>query len=239
MKGLVFAGCSFTWGQGLYFYSDLNHIPNFDDWRYDYSLMTHALIRYKDTIRFPRIVANHFNTFDVCKLTNGGSDLTSLHLLKKIFEKYEEPVNDNGHTRNCIWLSEEDYYFDDIEYIIFQTTQPYRSRYPFTYNNQEYFIYPKPELQGIQNVTKIFDNGEENPVENGLDEIFYKWLEENNYTVDDYLNLHLKYWVDEIKSNLSHYESKGIKIKILSWTNDYLEFMNKDDFFTNKLIKLE
>jgi hypothetical protein len=24
MKGLVFAGCSFTWGQGLEYYSDLN-----------------------------------------------------------------------------------------------------------------------------------------------------------------------------------------------------------------------
>ena len=23
MKGLVFGGCSFTWGQGLYYYSDL------------------------------------------------------------------------------------------------------------------------------------------------------------------------------------------------------------------------
>ena len=23
MKGLLFGGCSFTWGQGLYFYSDL------------------------------------------------------------------------------------------------------------------------------------------------------------------------------------------------------------------------
>ena len=23
MKGIIFGGCSFTWGQGLYFYSDL------------------------------------------------------------------------------------------------------------------------------------------------------------------------------------------------------------------------
>ena len=49
---------------------------------------------------------------------------------------------------------EEDYYFDDIEYIIFQTTQPYRSRFPFTYKNQEYFIYPKPEMAGLQIISK-------------------------------------------------------------------------------------
>ena len=26
MKGILFGGCSFTWGQGLYFYSDLNRL---------------------------------------------------------------------------------------------------------------------------------------------------------------------------------------------------------------------
>jgi len=238
MKGLVFAGCSYTWGQGLYFYSDLNHIPSFDNWVYDYSVMTDALIRYKDTTRFSRLVANHYNTFEVCKFTNGGSDLTSLDFLRKIFDKYEEPVNDGGHLRMCDWLSRENYYFDDIEYIIFQTTQPYRSCYPFTYNNEQYFIYPKPELEGIQSVTKIFDDGVENPVENGLDDIFYNWLEENNYTVDDYLNLHLKYWVNEIKSRLLHYESKGIKIKILCWTNEYSDEMEKHEFFKDKIIEL-
>lgn len=91
MKGLVFAGCSFTWGQGLYFYSDLNHTPKFDDWVYDYSLMTDALIKFKDTIRFPRLVANHFNTFDVCKATNGGSDVTSLMFLKKYSINISKP----------------------------------------------------------------------------------------------------------------------------------------------------
>ena len=112
MKGLVFAGCSFTWGQGLYFYSNLNHTPKFDEWVYDYSLMTDALIKFKDTIRFPRLVANHFNTFEVCKKTNGGSDVTSLMFLKKLFDKYEEPASDE--IRTASWLTEENYYFDNI-----------------------------------------------------------------------------------------------------------------------------
>lgn len=28
MKGVLFGGCSFTWGQGLYFYSDLPNLYN-------------------------------------------------------------------------------------------------------------------------------------------------------------------------------------------------------------------
>lgn len=28
MKGILFGGCSFTWGQGLYFYSDLPNLYN-------------------------------------------------------------------------------------------------------------------------------------------------------------------------------------------------------------------
>ena len=238
MKGMVFAGCSFTWGQGLYFYSDLNHIPKFEDWVYDYKLMTHALTRFKDTIRFPRLVANHFKTFDVCKATNGGSDLTSVLFLKKIFDEYEEPVNDGGHVKSSHWLSQENYYFDDIEYVIFQTTQTYRSRYPFTYKDEQYFIYPLPELNGLQKVSKIF-NGAEDTVENGVEDVFYYWLEENNYTIDDYFKLHIKYWTDEIERTLSHLESKGIKTKILHWTNDYLESMESKPFFQNRTINLK
>lgn len=238
MKGLVFAGCSYTWGQGLYYYSNLNHIPKFEDWVYDYSLMTHSSIRYKDTIRFARLVANHFNTFEVCKASNGGSDLTSVNFLKKIFDVYEEPVNDGGYTRMCDWLSTENYYFDDIEYIIFQTTQPYRSRLPFTYKGENYFIYPKPEMAGVHNVSKIYPDGVENPVENGIDTVFYYFLEENNYTMDDYLKKHIEYWTDEIKNILTHYENKGIKIKILNWTNEYDDEMKKHEFFKNKIINL-
>ena len=34
MKGILFGGCSFTWGQGLYYYSNLNRVPILEN---DYS----------------------------------------------------------------------------------------------------------------------------------------------------------------------------------------------------------
>ena len=103
MKGLLFGGCSFTWGQGLYFYSELPNLYNPPPYQYHADKITDAQIKFKDTIRFPRLVANYFNTFDVCKATNGGSDVTSLMFLKKLFDKYEEPASDE--IRTASWLT--------------------------------------------------------------------------------------------------------------------------------------
>lgn len=236
MKGLVFAGCSFTWGQGLYFYSELNHTPKFDDWVYDYSLMTDALIKYKDTIRFPRLVANHFNTFEVCKLTNGGSDVTSLMFLKKIFDKYEEPVNNQIRSSN--WLSQENYHFDDIEYVIFQMTQPYRAGFKFKFKGKDYLVYPNPDFDNVSIIHEKRDDGSEHPVENGIDTIFFKWLDENNYTIEDYLDLHLNHFNDTIKTHLGYLEANGLKTKVLFWVNESF-VMFDDDFIKQRHILLE
>jgi hypothetical protein len=235
MKGLVFAGCSFTWGQGLYFYSELNHTPEFDDWVYDYSLMTDALIKFKDTIRFPRLVANHFNTFEVCKATNGGSDVTSLMFLKKIFDKYQGTANDQ--IRTSPWLSEENYYFDDVEYVIFQMTQPYRSGFPFTYEEKEYIVHPNPVFNNVSVISEKLENGDR-PMENGIDTVFFKWLDENNFTIQDYLDLHMSYFNNEVKNYLRYLESNGIKTKVLFWVNDSSPIFD-DDFYKERHILLE
>ena len=64
-KGMVFAGCSFTWGQGLYFYSNMPNLDYENANFYPSCKITDAHIRYKDAIRFPRLVANHFETFEI------------------------------------------------------------------------------------------------------------------------------------------------------------------------------
>ena len=81
MKGILFGGCSFTWGQGLYYYSNLNRLPILEnDYTYHPELIKESHLRFKDSIRYPRLVANNFNTFEVFKdnndkdLSNGGSE---------------------------------------------------------------------------------------------------------------------------------------------------------------------
>ena len=81
IKGLLFGGCSFTWGQGLYHYSNLSYLQEASENRsFNSRAISEAMIRHKNSIRFPRLVANHLNTFEVCKddigklYGNGGSE---------------------------------------------------------------------------------------------------------------------------------------------------------------------
>jgi hypothetical protein len=129
MNGILFAGCSFTWGQGLYYYSDLKRIPTMEEWSFDYSLMTDALIDYKNTVRYPRLVANHFKTFEVCRDTNGGSDEDSLQFIKMAFD-----IKDRKEG-SFDYLTYKRFKYEDISYVIFQTTQPYRSSFKFVYKD--------------------------------------------------------------------------------------------------------
>jgi hypothetical protein len=125
MKGIIFAGCSFTWGQGLYFYSDFpNVVPQTDD-DFHPDKLTDAHIKFKDSIRFPRLVANHFNTIEIVRKPNGGNDKMSMDFVNGI-------LNDGGDDGK--------YYIGEIDYIILQTSQIVRNGFEFIYNNTKYNI---------------------------------------------------------------------------------------------------
>ena len=51
MKGIIFAGCSFTWGQGLYYYSTMKNVVNQGN-QFTPNLLTDAHIRYKNIFRY-------------------------------------------------------------------------------------------------------------------------------------------------------------------------------------------
>jgi len=117
MKGLLFAGDSFTWGQGLYFYSELPNIkqpPHNGFNRYD---VTEAHIKYKDSKRFARIVANHYGTFELVKEENGGSDIETIDFIDSVFV-------------------EKGYSYEDFDFLFFQTTHFIRSIFDFELNGQ-------------------------------------------------------------------------------------------------------
>ena len=112
MKGILFGGCSFTWGQGLYFYSDLNRLVYpINEYTYNDNSVNDAHRKYRDTLRYPRLVANHFNTFEITKDSNGGREEDSFDFLNNIFN-----IN-------------ETHKFEEIEYIILQTSIPTRNKF--------------------------------------------------------------------------------------------------------------
>ena len=51
-KGIFGLGCSFMWGEGLYFYSNLDNLPFNEYHNYDFSKITNGMIQYKNKYRF-------------------------------------------------------------------------------------------------------------------------------------------------------------------------------------------
>jgi hypothetical protein len=136
MKGIIFAGCSFTWGQGLYYYSDFPNVVPQTDGDFKPHKITDAHIKFKDTLRFPKLVAEYFNTIEITRKPNGGNDRMSMKFVDNI-------LNEGG--------TDGKYYIEEIDYIILQTSQIVRNGFEFIYNDTKYNITDK-------NSDKIFIN---------------------------------------------------------------------------------
>jgi hypothetical protein len=115
-KGVLGIGCSFTWGEGLYFYSNLPDLPVLKEYhRFDYTL-TEDHIKFKDENRFLRIVANEYKMWDIANSGNGGSNVRNI----------KDCINSFLQKSNKLKIS-------DFGLIIYQFTSPDRD-----YINQHY-----------------------------------------------------------------------------------------------------
>jgi hypothetical protein len=214
MKGMLFGGCSFTWGQGLYFYSNLPNLYN-PDYLYDFYAhkVTSAQIKFKNTLYYPRLVANHFKTFEVVNEINGGCEDKTFDFFNSIFE----------NKKNIVLSNNNKYTYDDFDYIVIQLSSIVRNKFYYNINGKEFSTF-------------FMDNkiiGKEDWVKDIL-----KYMQINNYTFDDCYNQFLDQQFIRLKNELIFYESKGIKIKIMLWFDDLLERIENDTFFKNKLVTL-
>ena len=132
MKGIIFAGCSFTWGHGLWYYSELDNLPKSDK-DIDFSNLKSSYLDFISIKRFSRIVANYFNTYDVVKSLTAGSDQMSLTFLNTCFSKRNQNTKYN-------YLVDKRYEYSDIDYIIFQTTYPDRNEINMDKNDLDLYM---------------------------------------------------------------------------------------------------
>jgi hypothetical protein len=119
MKGIAFLGCSFTWGQGLYYYSGLDTLKfSKDEYTFNQREVTHAQIMYKNKFRFARLVADEFKTFELGKNINGGSEDHSFEYFDRLFI-----------TNFC---------HEDFSYIILQISHIFRNSFIYEIDGMEY-----------------------------------------------------------------------------------------------------
>lgn len=212
-KGMIFAGCSFTWGQGLYYYSNMSTLvePPANQYHSNYVNDTH--IEYMKSLRFPRFVANHFNTFELCQPWNGGASYSIHDWWRRCFMDKTDPEKNKGNHPAV----PPTYNYEDVSHVFYQFTQWSRAQastkldqpYPMTHNDIMH-----------------------NPV-------FGQWLRDNNLTLDRYIDLAKRKEIQDVKEFLQTFTDKGIKVYVMSWPRDLVEYIEQDDWLRNRMINFE
>ncbi len=110
-KGVLGIGCSFMWGEGLYFYSNLANTPPLKEHHaFDGTqILTESHIRFKNKNRFLRIVADEYGLWDNSNVGNGGTNVRNI----------KDYVNEFLINPNGIAVT-------DFDLIIYQFTSPDR-----------------------------------------------------------------------------------------------------------------
>jgi len=208
IKGMIFTGCSYTWGQGLYFYSNLPYMvyPQYEN-IWDSHWITQAQLLHKDTLRYPRLVANHFNTFEVVKKFNGGSDLSSLEFLSDIFNN---PNNDITFT------------YDEISHIVIQISSISRNEYPFDVVEDRIKKFKNiKDINALHRYQKMYEDT-------------HHQFEELTFT--DVAEIISDIIISDIERELKKYELVGIKTYIMSWENEIIPYIKTNEWLRDRWI---
>lgn len=223
VKGLLFAGCSFTWGQGLYYYSNLPTLREPLPDHYDPALVTAAHRRFMETVRFPRLVANHFKTWEVVHPFNGGSNLSSIRWWGSSFNTMP---NGPDHTI-------KEYEYNEFGHVFFQLTQWHRDNINIEIDGESHSVPMTSILGGPGN--------EEWP------ERFARWLKIKNLTWDQWLVQYVDDNIARVKKFLMEFEDNGVKATIILWPevfnheaagDEYISRIKRDPWLNERLLRL-
>jgi len=215
MKGMVFAGCSFTWGEGLHLYSDVCDISYTKNQNFNIHNIKESHKKCIQTNRFARKVANHFDTWELCREKNGGSNLDNLEFIKKSFGINEDYTLQPNSTFNI----------KDISCLVFQITHPERG--PFLlYSNKDNIKY-KMHIMSLDN--ESLNNQPEEK------EKLIKLYEEYGDSFESQIS---KTLFDELEELFIFLEKHNIVCKILLWQERVGKSIENNKFLKDRLITL-
>lgn len=209
-KGMIFAGCSFTWGQGLYYYSNLSSLqePPPDQYNPHFVYPTH--LKFAETLRYPRLVANHFKTFELVHPQNGGSNQGAVNWWKECFN-FEETRRFPHYPIYKIDKS-------DISHLVFQLTQWQRDNFAFEIDGKKFNIPFHATYQGENR------------------SYFFRWLELQKKSLNTWIEEYMQSGIEYVKLFLQDCENNGIKTYVFTWPEEYLRYIDKDEWLKHRLI---
>ena len=159
-KGVLGIGCSFMWGEGLYFYSNLANTPplkeyhNFDGTH----MLSNSHIKFKDKNRFLRIVADEFGMWDTSNVGNGGSNVRNI----------KDYVND-------FLISDSKTNLSDYGLIIYQFTSHERD---FINERRDEFGWLTGDIMPIEDQIEFVNNAITQWESNGIKVVTLSWFDE-------------------------------------------------------------
>lgn len=216
-KGMVFAGCSFTWGQGLYYYSNMQSLKEPPPDHYLSHLIRWSHHKFLETLRYPRKVANHFKSFEVTQNFNGGAT-------HSIIEYWNDRFSDTSEMQKTIEDPGQYYYdYNDISHVFFQFTQWHRTALTITHNGRT--IGPKQRCEFWQTPENLGP--------------FIHWLNENKMSLDDFIHKSKQEEASRVRVFLEKFEQHGIKTAVLSWPEDMVEYIQGDPWLAERFITLD
>lgn len=226
VKNMIFAGCSFTWGQGLYYYSGMDSVQEPPPFLYRSQLVRLPHFNFAQAYRFPRLVANYFGTAEICQPYNGGSTHANIHFWRQAFED----VDDNKKSINSGTIIKQIYAdwgsylcYEDISHVIYQFTQWERS------------LSPVQEFNSNLGRNENISHGELIHTSKH----FIKFLESENLTVDGYIEKYRTEDIRRTKEFLQNFEDYGIKVYVLVWPDNVAEAVLNDPWLRQRYIHLE
>ena len=213
VKGMIFAGCSFTWGQGLYYYSNLDTLKEPLPDHYDKNLVKHSHVKFKESVRYPRLVANHFNSFEFVHPENGGSNQGAVHWWKNTLTNRQPGAWYGGHNIPQIEYSE-------VSHVVFQLTQ---------WQRDNFFM----KVDGDSQTHEIpFHCTHQEQYRDK----FLKWLEAQQISLGTWIQNYIQEGLDNVKTFLQDCEANGIKTLIFTWPSEYLLYIEKDPWLKERFV---
>lgn len=209
MKGIVFAGCSFTYGHGLEYYSPNNQYIDKPEIQIT-TVVDDVLHETRKELRFSNIVSKHFDKFDVTRRYTSGNDDDSFLFLNHLFNR------NNEHPH----ITDQRFDYENIEYIVFQTSYP--DRCFFNLKNGERFRLSEYQSHKGHISNEMFKVLKENDIDN----------------FEEYYNLLTTQLFNDLKNTLQYYESKNIKCLFWNLTSDFIQHIDNDNWMKERHIKL-
>jgi hypothetical protein len=235
-KGIIFVGCSFTWGGGLEYYPPFKDITDSNTSPYDEQNITFAIMNFIKANRFSRLVANHFEMWEVNKLNNGGTDDKSIDEVKIMLGLDKTYKNNSKQFKN---IKIQKYSPDEIECVIFQLSDPFRNC--FININGEKLRIVVPKNRNID--TNEFNKNEIYKFNKSLNDTtfnkFFEFYINNFNSWEEMENYFILQNLTDLIELFKQVEALGIKCKLWSWHNEYVPFIKENDYLSSKFIKLK